>query len=185
MVPESKVYVSLNELQDKVGATIEFTRLEINDIGKLIERIEAVKAVSNTWMLCGKNAEKENYVVLQVASAKYIMREIKTDLKRMPSYIPDVDDKSWNSFFYKDVFTVKYGLDSICQKYNHIYENYSYFCIVLVDYEKYLSGEKVKKELVPEYAEVKLACDYRAIYWCPSRFNSETTILNNHPEWRK
>lgn len=171
-------YIQSNELQE-IGHVISFTRDQIDK--RLYKRIRSeVDPELGTWALCAKCDDK--HIVLQVASSGNIQSEIIRDLKCMlPS--SKADEKPWNSYYFKGLFKVTYGKDARCQKYNHIYNSYSEFFIVIVDYSKFLKNDDVQNYSLAEYAEAKMACRYRAVYWWPNNTNKEREIISKHPEW--
>ena len=182
MFQESVITVSKTSLESEVGNVIEFTKREMENVEGLVEEIRKyIIAGCTTWLLCGKKEEKDDYIVLQVASSKDLLKEIAADLNRMLP--PTGNEEPWNSYFYKEVLKVKYGRDHISQKYNHMYNSFDYFCVVIADYSKCLRGVDVEPGKEAQYAEAKIACNYRAVYWWPNNSNGESAIVQQHTEW--
>ncbi len=173
---------SLDELSG-IGKLIYFSQKEIkNQTDNLINRVKDViseKGTNGTWMLFGKQKNEKLYCALQVASSSNILNEISRDLCIMRPTVKKRDKRDFKSFFGGNVCKVTDGLDTLGQRYKHIFKSYEDFCIVIVDLDKIDSENYDKKQ----YAEVKLACKYRAKYWNPNRFNGEMEILKEHKEW--
>jgi len=146
--------------------TINKRRLK-SDLGELCSG-------KNLWALFGF-IDPVNMVCLQVASASDIVTEIANDLCSMQP-VCAADTKSWGSVLHKKVFKVTYGLDSRCQKYRDMYDNYEGFYVVSIDHDLFVASQKLKKENTLKYAEVLFAYKTNALYWVP--FGEEYTILN-------
>ena len=132
---------------------------------------------SKVWALFGSNIP-DKYICLQVASSSTIAREIISDIKCMIPFDENKDIKSWKGTFYdKEIFKVKYGLDARCQKYNNMYEQFNDFCIVLINAEKYLKNIDTGNFDPINYAEVKFANDTKLLYWRLNSFKKESEIL--------
>lgn len=125
------------------------------------------------WALFGF-IDSVHMVCLQVASAGDIVTEIVNDLCSMQP-VCEADTKSWGSGLHKKVFDVTYGLDSRCQKYRNMFENYKGFYVVSIDHLKFLKGTETFKFDEEKYAEVLFANMTRSLYWKP--FGVENKIL--------
>lgn len=127
----------------------------------------------NLWALFGF-IDSVNMACLQVASASDIVTEIANDLCNMQP-VCEADTKSWGSGLHKKVFKVTYGLDSRCQKYRDMYDNYDGFYVVPIDHLQFLKKTETFGFDKVKYAEVMFADMTRALYWKP--FGGESKIL--------
>ena len=181
--------------EDFIASKFEISKITFEEnIDSFIEKIEKGLNgnLDGTWMLCAKENDKEDYIVCQVASSQDISDEIRKDLNSM---LPrtDKDIKWWSSCFYKNIFKMDYSQTLRCQKYNHIYNNYNNFAVVIMNYENVFSSfindyklsSKDYENLKKECAEVYLAYKYKAVYWNPNHFNGECKILKKIKKWNK
>ncbi len=133
----------------------------------------------HVWALFGSN-DKTNWIPLQAASctAGDVVNEIKKDFLCMTS-IEARDTKTWNSYFFKSVMNIDYGLDSKCQKYREIKKLCKYFSIAVLVNESELEG--CSDNLVTKYqkAECNIALTVKPLLWKP--FGKEYTYLNSMP----
>ena len=183
MFPKRVEYVSRETLASEVGVVIDFEKSDFQNIDGIVDKInKEIKEDNKTWALCGRRQNENNYVVLQVASSNEMIKEIKRDLNRMMPFITD-DSDTWNSYFYKDIFDVRYRQDHVSQKYQNMYNLFDVFCVVIADCSKCLKDVDFEKGKEAQYMEVKIACDYRAVYWWPNNSNGESEILHKHREW--
>ena len=159
-----------------IDTVLKISRPEILKINKrrlkndISEQCEGRKL----WALFGF-IDDANMICLQVASADDIVTEITNDLCNMQP-VCEADTKSWGSGLHKKVFDVTYGLDSRCQKYRNMFENYKKFYVVSIDHELFVANDKLEKYNTLKQAEVLFAYKTQALYWVP--FGEEYTILN-------
>ncbi len=159
-----------------VDKVLKISKTDILTINKRSLKSDLGKLCSgkNLWALFGL-IDPVNMVCLQVASASDIVTEIENDLCSMQP-VCAADTKSWGSGLHKKVVKVTYRLDSRCQKYRDMYDNYEGFYVVPIDHNKFVDPQKLRKENTLKYAEVLFAYNTKALYWVP--FGEEYTILN-------
>ena len=181
MVIEKRV--SLKELSG-IGNVIGFDKFKLEKaVDAVVSEIKEVICISGrdgTWMLLGKKYNDEEYTALQVASSNDIYKEIRRDLNLMLPVDEERDSRFFKSLFGGEVCKIIDGLDSLGQRYRHMYDNYDEFCVVIVDLDAIKDNEGFETK---QYAEVKFACAYKAKYWNPNNFNQERKILEKHEEW--
>lgn len=68
---------------------------------------------------------------------------------------------------HKKIFDVTYGLDSRCQKYRNMYDNYNGFYVVSIDHLMILVKTETYTYDKVKYAEVMIAYMTRSLYWKP------------------
>ena len=159
-----------------VDTVLRISKQEILTINKrsLKNDISPRCAGKKLWALFGY-IDAEKMICLQVASADDIVTEIVKDLCSMQP-VCDGDTKSWGGGLHKKVFDVTYGLDSRCQKYRNMHDNYDDFYVVSIDHELFTEKNKMKKYDTLKQAEVLFAYKTQALYWVP--YGEEYKILN-------
>lgn len=176
---DCKTIIIGGKMDSPFSIICEFQREDLNDNSQrkeLFEKIRSKCINKNVWALLGKN-KSNNYICLQVGSSTSIIDKIILDLKCMLPFDKKKDTKHWSSKFHKNVLDVEYGKDAKCQKYNHMFEHFTDFCIITVDSDKYLEDVDVKDFNKDNYAEVMFACETKARYWNPNSFKKEYQIM--------
>lgn len=134
------------------------------------------------WALFGKpvveGIENKSWVCLEVGSSKDIKKEIRSDLNSMFAVSKNVKK---GSAFFQNLFEFDTYKDRTSLKYKKIYNICSDFIIYEVDINEFTNNIDTGNYPVDNYAEVKFAIDYKALFWNPSPAvygNKEMEILN-------
>ena len=172
----------INELGLNIVAEIEASDISYknNALHEFFRTVSKKCNKKNVWVLFGSN-DKETWYPLQAASAKNIVKEIKDDFKCMLPYDKKQDKPKWDSYFYKNVMEIDYGLERKCQKYRKIREKYKFFAIAVLKNEEGLE-EKIEPNFgINGYqkAECDLACKLKPLLWNPNPFTNEKGYLES------
>lgn len=150
-----------------IDKLLKISRTEILKIDKRSLKSDISKKCEgrNLWALFDF-IDDMNMICLQVASTDDIATKIVKELCIMQP-ICDDDAKSWGGKLHKKIFDVTYGLDSRCQKYRNMYDNYNGFYVVSIDHLMILGKTETYTYDKVKYAEVMIAYMTRSLYWKP------------------
>ena len=181
----SKNLLSLTDLEelrldivtDNINSNIIFSNSK--ELEKLFDDINEKCKDKHLWALLGKeNKDAKIWLPLQLASvsSEDVIKEIKTDFKRMIQFDPNKDTKNLSSYFHKNIMEVEIGKDSICQKYSKLKESIPFFAIAIYN------GDYTKKDTyITKYQikEIELAGLIKPLIWNASPMEKKYINDNN------
>lgn len=170
-----KQLISQNDLNN-LGLQIigiistQYLFINSNELKSFFKTIDSKCKDKHLWVLLGSN-DSVNWLPIQLASISAenedVRAEIKTDLKRMLPFDPQIDIKEWSSKFYGVIMQVEVGKDVICQKYSKIREKCKELSIAILTKEEYGNNHM---NTISKYQEkeIELAYELKPLIWNPS-----------------
>lgn len=170
-----KQLISQNDLNN-LGLQIigiistQYLFINSNELKSFFKTIDSKCKDKHLWVLLGSN-DSVNWLPIQLASISAenedVRAEIKTDLKRMLPFDPQIDIKEWSSEFYGVIMQVEVGKDVICQKYSKIREKCKELSIAILTKEEYDNNHMTTISKYQE-KEIELAYKLKPLIWNPS-----------------
>lgn len=144
----------------------QFSELKLSEIFGLIKDYNILSQTDKAlWAIFGNGKEIERWTCLEVGSSQNIKSELREILRLMISE-PQIVKKA--TTFHKDVYEFCTYKDKASVKYRAMYQLCEEFVVYEIDVREYLAGTDIEKYDSVNYAEVKFACETRALYWNPA-----------------
>lgn len=157
-----------------------FSNLKKSDVIKLLKGYKTLYTTDKgLWTIFGKGKGIDNWTCLHVGSSRDIKKELNGILKLMVSRSEKLRK---STIFHKDVYELCTYMDKASVKYRSMYKLCKEFVVYEIDVPTYLKSTDAEKYSNVEYAEVKFACETKALYWNPApkmNGNREQEILTN------